>query len=423
MNDTRNLNRRNFGLKAREFAKPKIKLPFWEFGLLLLFSAYYLLPIVSSTVNFMVLLGLGVFYLAVVAVFDPKWMAPIAIFLGCAAFISILYFTLTDTATISATASNYGVKRIASKLYQYFMMFFPACIFVRLYTKGSVKQRKWFLFIAVIMFSVVLINTYVELIVNPSASKTWVDVQTQNQNNIGTYAFVYAVPEVIVALVSLLYTLRGVIKKLIVFGCIMFMFSFLAMSQFTLALLAAIIGSTLQVSANMKSGTGKALLWVAISAGLLASPFILNFLADIIESEQMSLRLKELSAFFGQGDATGYNLNGRFELYKKSILAFLQSPILGNRRLSFDGHATLFIVPADIGIFGAIALFFLLFKSKDYVASYMGGEKKHFIPIFVCIMIMGFTNPIHSAVTALYSTWLLAPMLLHLGRKDKQIRQ
>lgn len=394
------------------------KMNFLEYFVILFYAAYYLLPAVSARVTYMIPLFLGLAYLAFLFLYEPNWRMPIIVFLFTVVMISFLFFTLTETSTISTSVSNYTLKRITSKMYQFFMMFFPAYMFARVYTTASQKQKRFFFTVIFIMFAIVVVNTFIELMTNNSASKNWSEFAEQNENNVGTYSFVYAVPMVITALVSLLYSMRGAGKRLVVLGIIAFMLAFLLSAQYTLALLIAIIGIALQISTNIKSIAVKLLLWLVFIGALFLLPTVLDLLANTIKSQQIATRFKELASFFGSGDASGYNLNGRLELYGKSIEAFIKSPILGNRKLNFDGHATLLTVPADIGISGLIGLVVLFKSAKKYVSLAMGNKAKKFVPTFLCLLIMGFTNPIHAASTALYGTWMMAPIIVMLGDKE-----
>ena len=387
---------------------------FLEFLLIVFFFAYYLLPAVSSVVPFMVALFTAIAYLAYLFIREPNWRVQIVVFLIITFGMSLMFFFLTQTSTISSSASNYALKRIASKMNQFFMMFFPACLFVRIYTKASYKQKKMLYWLAMIMFAVVVFNTFIELMTNESAARKWTEFDEQSQNNIGTYSFVYVVPMLVTALTSLLYTQKGN-KKLLIVGIIAFLFVFLLSAQYTLAILISVIGIALQISANIKNGAGKILLWLLLVSSLFLLPTCFEFLSNVIKSEHISVRFKELAAFFGGGDASGYNLNGRLELYWKSIQAFFKSPIIGNRKLSFDGHATLLTVPADIGILGLVGLWLLILKSKKHISTFMGERKKQFSPVIVCLIIMGLTNPIHGAPAAMFGALLFAPMIVKIG--------
>ena len=139
---------------------------FLEFFVILFFFAYYLLPAVNSAVPFMVALTLSIAYTLYLFVREPDWRTTIAGFLLVCASISLLFYFLTETGTISTSVSNYTIKRLASKMYQFMMMFFPACLFVRIYTKASATQKRILYWAAIIMFSIVIVNTFTELMTN-----------------------------------------------------------------------------------------------------------------------------------------------------------------------------------------------------------------------------------------------------------------
>lgn len=392
-------------------------LHFLEFVLIVFFFAYYLLPAVNLAVTYLVALLLAIFYVVYIFIREPEWQITLAGFLLITFSISLLFYFLTDGRTIALDVSNRELKRISAEMSHYFMMIFPACLFVRIYAKASKSQKRWLCIIAVALFSVVIINTFSELMTNETASKNWAEFTTQNENNVGTYSFVYSVPMLVTALTALMYTQKGSVKVLVV-AVIVFLFMFLFSAQYTLAVLMSVIGIALQISANIKSAAAKLLLWIMFISLLFLMPSIFEYLSEVIESKQISIRFKELAAFFEGGDASGYNLNGRFKLYWKSITAFFQSPIIGNRNIGFDGHATLLSMPANIGILGLVGIWILLVKSYKYVSSFMGERKKQFKPVFVCLIIMGFTNPIHAAITALFGSWLMAPMIIKIGDKN-----
>ena len=397
-------------LDKREQLDDKIEKPqglnFIDIAVMLFFFSYSLLPVVSSKVEFMIAMLLGVAYLAYLFIMEPKWRMQIALFIASVAIIAFMYRFLTESPTVSTSASNYGLKVFMTNFNQYFMTIFPTCLFVRIYTTGSFKQKQFLRFVIIVMFTIVIITTFTELMTNDRASKDWANFEEQSENNVGTYSFVYAVPMIITALTSLLYTMRGAGKKLLAISAIVFMFVFLLSAQYTLALLISIIGIALQISANIKSTAVKLLLWLVFIGGLFLLPTIL---------EQISTRFKELAAFFGSGDISGYNMSGRMELYWKSIVAFFKSPLIGNRKLGFNPHATLLGVPAEIGIFGIYLVTVMIVKSKKYICELLGNRAKYFIPVVWCLVFMGLTNPIHSAVTTTFATWIMAPMLINIG--------
>jgi O-antigen ligase len=130
----------------------------------------------------------------------------------------------------------------------------------------------------------------------------------------------------------------------------------------------------------------------------------------------------ELYSFFTSGDTSGYNLNGRFTLYGKSIEAFLNSPIIGNRHLDFDGHATCLTVLADTGIIGGIPFYYLLISMNKRMKALLSENAKNFLPAYFCLLCMGFSNPIHNSLPLAFAVWFIVPLIIdtlikHEGEK------
>ena len=167
---------------------------------LLFFTAlvlYYLLPSFNVSISFLIVLLLCVGYTALLCVLDSKKMEFYILLFGLSIIISVMYYFLTDTSTINAGVSNYALKRLISKFQQVFMSFFPLLIFYRMATLASKKQKIYLLLLLVGVFLYVLINTTIELAVNENATRSWGEFDEQSEKNVGTYAYVYAVPVVI----------------------------------------------------------------------------------------------------------------------------------------------------------------------------------------------------------------------------------
>lgn len=392
--------------------KVKNKLSDFEFLFFMFISIYYLLPAVSSAIPFILILFVCITYTCCLWLLNRKEATFYLTILVIAMFVSLIYFLFTSSATVDQGVSNYGLKRILSKFEQVFMSFFPIIMFLEIQKKASYAQKKWLLVVIGVLLTYVLINTMVELSVNESATKSWADFDEQSEKNVGTYSYVYAVPILFVSLPYLFVQMKNSFLKFLIVGVGIFLFSFLLLAQYTLALLIAIIGLVLQISFNIKSNKTKIILWLCCILVFLVLPTILDYLATHVPSEQMAIRLQEIASFFGKGDASGYNLNGRLTLYGKAIKAFLRSPIIGNRSLGFSGHATFLCVFADIGILGGGIFFYLYFLSRKKVDDNLGRSKRAFAAVFISLLLMGFTNPIHSAFSLSFIVWMVVPLLI-----------
>jgi len=396
----------NFTLLSRT------KLPFWEILLIIYLFAAYLVPsfsLDSTTLLLLLLLA----YCAYMMFIDRELLPIIAISIGLILLISLFYALLTDMTTIAENASNRAAKTFLSTTYQYLSLYFPAFLFFRINRVATTRQKKLFATVGIALMVYVIITTWIYLLENPDATRHWDDFNENSEQNIANYTFVYAVPIIISAISIFMLKYRGVVRylslALVIVGII-----FLVNAQYTLAILIAIIGVLIQVFRHIKTTLYKALFILLILAVAVFLPQLLELVIRIIPSEQVSIRLDEIHAFLtGQG-ASGYNLNSRLTLYGKAIVAFLKSPVWGNRRLDFSGHATFLTVLADTGILGGIPFYALLTSICRHVKKQLGVHQTQFGVIIIMFCLMGLTNPIHASLPLGFVAWFLAPLTIQL---------
>ena len=290
-------------------------------------------------------------------------------------------------------------------------MYFPGLLVTRT-LKTATKEQKTVLTLLIIgLFSIVIYNTLQELRINPYAMREWETFNELEDENIGNYYFVYAIP-IVMLVSSMCMTKLKMFSKIINAGMLVFLFYFLFEAKYTLAILIAFIGFVLQVLVSLKTIYTKIIFTVAVTVVAFFVPDILLFISQNVDSMQVSIRFRELYSFFSSGDSSGYNLNGRLTLYLKSVEAFIDSPIIGNRNLNFDGHATCFTVLSDTGIIGGIPFYYLLFAMNKRTKLLLEENKKFFLPAFVCLLCMGFSNPIHSSLPLSFSVWFIVPLII-----------
>lgn len=399
----------------------KRKLPMLEMVFIMLISAYYLLPSMNSgLVHFSVPLVLGLFYYVYVFFRDKNLGMIYLIYLIAICFLSLAYLSLTEATALADVTEPVMLKRFVSKFYQYFCMYLPLLFFSRVITKSNRNQKKCFLLFFTVIFIYVIIQTLQLLAVEPDAIRKWEQFDELAEDNIGSYYFVYSVPIVIVILAICFPKLKPIFK-IIDIVAIAFLFYFIVKSQYTLALLISLAGVFLRFCLSIKQTFFKMLFFILAFFTMFFVPDILMYVALNVESTQMATRLLEIYEFLTSGSLSGYNLNGRLTLYGKSILAFLKSPIWGNRKLEFDGHATCFTILADTGIIGGIPFYYMLFSANKKIKKHLGNNSKEYFTIFFCLVLMGFTNPIHSSLTLALTTWFIAPLAIELiYEKDKK---
>ncbi len=391
------------------------KLPIWEILLILYLFAAYLVP--SFSMGSTTLLLLLLVYCAYIVFIDPEMFSTVVVTLVLIFLLATAYALLTDASSIASDVSNRVLKRFISKVYQYLTLYFPAILFIRINRIATDAQKKLFAIVGNALMVYVIITTWLFLLENPEATRHWEDFDENAELDVANYYFVYAVPIIISAISIFMLKFRGFVRYaslvLAVVGII-----FLVNAQYTLAILITVIGILIQVFRHIKTKLYKILFVLVIVAIFFFLPQILAFAIRIIPLGHVTIRLSEIRAFLtGQG-ADGYNLNSRLTIYGDTIVAFLKSPIIGNRKLDFDGHATFLTVLSDTGIIGGIPFYALLITVCKRVQRYMGTHRQQFGVIIMMFVMMGLTNPVHAALPLGFVTWFLAPLTIQTVLKE-----
>lgn len=394
----------------------KKKIPWIEIAFIMLYSVYYILPAASDMVHFIVPIMIAFLYFGYLFFRDTHITPRIVLYVVIICLIALIYILLTDTITISEPIK---LKEFLSKFNQYFYMCLPILFLFRVVRRAGSLQKKSILVFCLGIVTYVIVLTLQELAINPNAIRQWEIFDELKDDNIGNYYFVYSIPILVVA-ISVCLSQFNKWQKIIAFGVMAFLFLFLVKAQYTLAILITIIGLLIQFFLSIKNHFLKAMFLLAATVGVFFIPNILFLAYTYIPSEQVATRLKELYDFFVEGNASGYNLNGRLTLYRKTIVAFLKSPIIGNRRLPFDGHATCLTVLADTGIIGGTLFYSLLVLAFKDIKKVLSEEGKRLLPIFICLLLMGFTNPIHNSMPLAFMHWFIAPLLIHVVYESKK---
>ena len=387
-------------------------LPLIDLAAVIFFSLYYILPSFSSSFNRTLVLFAGIAYFGYVFIRDRKVGISFISIFTAVTVIAFAFLILTDTKTVSETASNRILKIFFSKFSQYFFMYLPGLLLIRVLKTANKEQKNLLLLLLVILYTVVLYNTFIIILENPDAIRNWEEFANLEDENIGNYYFVYSVPIVITGLSVCMARLKG-IRKIVCLGIIIILFVFLLLASYTLAILIAALGLVMQIFMSLKSPVTKILFLIVAVIGIFFIPDLLLFISENAPSNNMSVRFRELYSFFTAGDSSGYNLNGRLTLYRKSIEAFFNSPITGNRNLNFDGHATFLTVLADTGIIGGIPFYYLLFSMNKRMKALLSENARNFVPAFFCLLCMGFSNPIHNSLPLVFAVWFIVPLIIN----------
>lgn len=392
----------------------------FEFVFILFFAFYSILPSMFYGLSFIIPISVAVVY--AFFIINKKrsiTLKQIITFAVLIMFIALLYTLLVETHSISASASNRTLKQFASKLYQFTMIFIPLLFLDWAENRASKIEKRLTIYISFSLFFFVIAKTISELASNPQIVRSWVSFRETSSENIANYSFVYAIPFLAVLFVYLMRSVKNNYLKALIFALVIYQIYFLLLSQYTLAVIILSLGIINMLYIKIKRKEIKIIVAVFIPVFLLLLPFIIKFVAERVPSDSISIRLNEIYNFIMGSDEMGYNLSGRITIYKQAIASFLQSPIWGNSELGFDGHATFLTLPADLGLLGAVPFFYLLSRAKKRVCIVLGDDKGRFNPYWLMLLIMGFTNPIHSSPAIMYMIWFIVPLTM-IEYKDNE---
>jgi hypothetical protein len=240
-------------------------------------------------------------------------------------------------------------------------------------------------------------------------------------SNIANYYFVYAVPITTGLTVMCLLKSRHFAVKAALVALLIFQLYFLFSAQYALSVLIALIGLALELFVSAESPVGKTLIVFGFLFIVLIFPQLFMFLINHVSSTQLALRLQEVYDFLVNRDSSGYNFNGRIELYQKALIMFLKSPIIGVYHSGINAHGTVWTYLSDVGLLGSLPLFYLYGRSYNHVKRFLGTSSVEFKPIFTMLVLMGLTNPLQAALPVMFSVWFLAPLTIHLLQKEHPI--
>ena len=265
-------------------------------------------------------------------------------------------------------------------------------------------KNKFFMWLVIAVFAITLITTVIGCIQHEGAARYLATVENANEAkavlygwlNLGGYQFVYMV--VLLHPIVVLAYKKGKIKKWVAIVCSVAVFLLAIYSEYTTALLLTLFTCVLyffkkDLKPKQLIGLTIAVIAVFTVFSELFSNF-LNWLADIIGSDTIALRLKALA-----GGRTGIenSEDDRIVLYEASLRTFFNNPLLGTFLSGGGvggGHSFILDFAAQFGIVG-IALLVYMYRTiyKFAFAKYKGREGYGYILwIFLQTLLLSAVN-------------------------------
>jgi len=398
----------------------KGRLPWWEFALIMLFIAYYTQYEFQEVYRFQVTF-IGTAYCFFLAFWKKDESKAIICGLFLILFITLCFLILTDTATIG-NVSNRGIKIFVSKYSQFFQMSFPAVLFIRTMKCASINQIKAFVFSGLLLCVLVSYSALKLTEIDPEIlHQTDASFAAELGFNIAGYYFIYSFCFIAITCLVIFKSVKNKLVRSFSLLLIAFSIYFLFKSQFSLSIVTTAISCFYFFFKFAKSQSTRLVLVFSCFVFILLAPAVFNTISNISSGMLIKERMSEMSQFFTTGKSNKESdLGIRLDLYWRSIKAFVSSPIWGNRHVDFDGHATWLTVPCDLGIIGAYPLYKLMTGCGQLISKYSQRYAAYMKPLFCQILLMGFTNPVHSAPSNFIMLWYLCPLAIILFLRQEK---
>lgn len=363
---------------------------------------------------FIALIYLGYCYLR-----EPSKGKIIIRFLLTCAIAALLYQVMTIPVTISG--SNVEFKYFYSNFSQFLLAFFPLALLYRT-NKLATQTQINIIICVIILTAILLVQTALKIAeINPDILHTMnQDVLDEANVTLQGFDFVYAFTFLIITCFILIKNQSRTIIKYISVGGLIYFIYFLFKAQFALAFVTTFISCLYLYYTTSKKLNNKILTIIGLCIVVYLLPNFLEWLIDVTwDSQVLNVRLREIYDSLTGNHSENSDMQARFDLYWKCILAFINSPIWGNKFLPFNGHSTFLLAFAYLGIFGGSFVCYIFYKASKFVQGILGIQKyKYFKPLMCQIILMGLTNPILSVPSNFIMLFFVCPLLICQFVKD-----
>ena len=353
-------------------------------------------------------------YIIFCFVVESEYGRLIAKFLLILVLFVMLYMVLTDSESIGNVA-NRGMKRFYAKFSQYLLVFYPIFLFYR--TNRLATKKQIYMIIVIVLFNaLILIQTALKIIeVNATVFHSMnAEVLEEAGVDIQGYSFVYAFTFLVLTCVLCYKYQEKIWLKLLFGGIGLYSAYFLFKSQFALSIVTTFCSLIYLYFTTTKNRNRRIGVTIMIIMIILSLPLLIKLTISLSDSVLLNQRLEEIydTLTCGSQNSEESDLWARMELYGNCIVAFLHSPILGNRSLDFNGHSTFLCVLADLGIIGGCIIYKLFKNAFAFMKIRLEKKYLYFTPLVCQVILMGLTNPIHSTPSIFVMLWFLCPLLI-----------
>lgn len=301
--------------------------------------------------------------------------------------------------------SLFGHAEMSISYFLYLLCFGISGLYL---TKNYDKYLKWILAVMVGYIVLICVNTLIAYQVVPGLSRMLATGDPEviaktlgadfyKNPFIANYDLIYTCPMLVAVAIAIYKESSKYIKSLSLISIIV-LFWWVVQAEFMIALLISVIVIAYLLLRVVKDKNIRQALYFFVAISILVFiPFggaIFGFLADNVDSTNLSLRFRELANSFSlQGNSIDSDMGYRSYLYQISFFSFLESPLIGSGigkiYVTYGNHSTLLDAFAKYGIVCGIPFFLYYYRPLMFIQNLMDNRYVVYykVSIFVFLVI------------------------------------
>lgn len=333
----------------------------------------------------------------------------------------LFFFPLFLIPIIGATKYISDFDKLLVYLYGELQIYIWGLMSTVYIVKADKKKIRGVLIFVLICCLITAVTTIIGLKLIPGASRL---LATDNGDdsfnqykilNIGGFSYIYIIT-LLIPIIILLMKKKQIWKIFGICSIILF-FITIIMSEYTTALLIAILLSVTIFVPNLNAKKAFALLIICLIAFFVLRGIMTQFFYSLAESSDSLIRTSRyqyLADTLAGKEVTDSNTSGdRIELYKRSIEAFLSSYCLGVwHNGEIGGHSFVFDTMGNYGVLG-ILLIIVAYCSyfRRIIKPFLHKDDIGYIVVFfIALIILSIINPMMTLQLMIF----IVPLVLSL---------
>jgi len=293
-------------------------------------------------------------------------------------------------------------------------------VFIRLCKLNRKEDLKKIINILLIIFSVVMIIASIRLTIMPKAARfisgtASEDVVRQYMDlGIPNFGLAYSVAFLYYPILRMIEATKKIVDKIIMATFLVITTIFLVKASFSMAYFVVILQVYLFVIAKVKKTSIKVIVTVFSAILIIDNLLSINgFLLTTLENAGLSVQASKIRQLISLESGGGFDSINRYSLYRKSIDAFISSPLVGTSNCGEHSHFF-----DMLSVFGLTSIVFIIPMVRDQAVWKEYIQKKDYAIMVIVFLLFILLNTFLS-MQQMICWYILTPLILYLAIKSE----